>query len=182
MVTPGVAGAMTMMIANTLASTFLFPRAWVGLGLSFLFGLLVLVSDRRLMIKGVFYLINSFVIFCVAQGANNVGVQTTTSSLTSRLSIATSALASPAATNLLLAQAVGTADLQAQYDALSKRYAEVSLALDAARANAAPQTEIDGLAQSLTTLDAQRQQILGQIVTQAAIQHTQKSFFAPWKF
>ena len=46
MLTPGVAGSLTMMITNALTLNFAMPRAWVGLGLSFIFGLLVLVTTR----------------------------------------------------------------------------------------------------------------------------------------
>jgi hypothetical protein len=73
MLTPGVAGSLTMMITNALTLNFAMPRAWVGLGLSFIFGLLVLVTARNLLQKAVFYVLNSLVIFCVAAGANGIG-------------------------------------------------------------------------------------------------------------
>lgn len=73
MLTPGVAGSLTMMITNALTQNFAMPRAWVGLALSFIFGLLVLVATRNLLQKGVFYILNSLVIFCVAIGANGIG-------------------------------------------------------------------------------------------------------------
>ncbi|MEA2885108.1 MAG: hypothetical protein QOH32_4364 [Bradyrhizobium sp.] len=73
MLTPGVAGSLTMMITNALASNFDMPRAWMGLGLSFIFGLLVLVSAKGLIQKTVFYVLNSLVIFCVAVGTNGLG-------------------------------------------------------------------------------------------------------------
>ena len=34
MLTPGVAGSLTMMITNALTQNFAMPRAWVGLALS----------------------------------------------------------------------------------------------------------------------------------------------------
>jgi hypothetical protein len=73
MLTPGVAGSLTMMITNALALNFAMPRAWVGLSLSFVFGLLVLVTSRSVLQKTVFYILNSLVIFCVAAGANGLG-------------------------------------------------------------------------------------------------------------
>src|SRR5690242_9663850 len=73
MLTPGVLGSLTMMITNSLAQNFTMPRAWLGLGLSFLFGLLVLVAARNIIIKIVFYVLNSLVIFCMAAGANGLG-------------------------------------------------------------------------------------------------------------
>jgi hypothetical protein len=72
MLTPGVAGSMTMMITNALALNFDLSRAWTGLVLSFIFGILVLVSAKGLLAKLAFYILNSLVIFCVALGANGV--------------------------------------------------------------------------------------------------------------
>lgn len=77
MLTPGIAGSLTMMITNALTVNFEMSRAWVGLGLSFFFGLLVLVTTRNLLQKGVFYVLNSLVIFCVAAGANGFGAGAT---------------------------------------------------------------------------------------------------------
>ena len=93
MLTPGVAGSLTMMITNALAVNFAMPRAWIGLGLSFLFGLLVLVSTRSMLVKGVFYVLNSLVIFCVAVGANGLGTGT---SQHTGLSLTTTAFAQDA--------------------------------------------------------------------------------------
>jgi len=72
MLTPGVAGAMTMMITNALAQSFELPRAYTGLALSFTIGLLVLVAAKTLIAKLVFYVLNSLVIFCVAAGASGL--------------------------------------------------------------------------------------------------------------
>src|SRR5215813_13052417 len=74
MLTPGAAGALTMMITNALGGAFSVPRATTALLLSFVFGMLVLVSDKRIPVKVVFYVLNSLIIFCVANGANSVGV------------------------------------------------------------------------------------------------------------
>jgi hypothetical protein len=73
MLTPGVLGSLTMMITNALTQHFYMERAWLGLGLSFLFGLLVLVTARSILVRSVFYLMNSLVIFCMAAGANGLG-------------------------------------------------------------------------------------------------------------
>jgi hypothetical protein len=72
MLTPGLAGAMTMMITNALAQSFELPRAYTGLALSFTIGLLVLVGAKTLITKIVFYVLNSLVIFCVAAGASGL--------------------------------------------------------------------------------------------------------------
>lgn len=93
MLTPGVAGSLTMMITNALAVNFAMPRAWIGLGLSFVFGLLVLVSTRNMLVKGVFYVLNSLVIFCVAVGANGLG---TGASQRASVSLTTAAFAQDA--------------------------------------------------------------------------------------
>ena len=77
MLTPGLAGGMTMGITNSLAGQFaLLPPgpAYVGLGLSFLFGLLVWVNqDVSRLKRFVLYVLNSLVIFVVAVGSNTMG-------------------------------------------------------------------------------------------------------------
>ena len=74
MLTPGVAGSMTMMITNVLALNFAMSTAWTALVLSFVFGLLVLAAAKEWLVKAVLYVLNSLVIFCVAMGANGIGV------------------------------------------------------------------------------------------------------------
>ncbi len=77
MLTPGLAGGMTMAITNVVAHQFdlVAPGpAWLGLGLSFLFGLLVWMSQEASQLKRVvLYVLNSLVIFVVAVGSNSVG-------------------------------------------------------------------------------------------------------------
>jgi hypothetical protein len=73
MLTPGLAGALVMMIANGLALNFSVSRAYTGLVLSFVFGLLVLVVDRKWWVRFIYWVINSLIIFCVAFGASGVG-------------------------------------------------------------------------------------------------------------
>jgi hypothetical protein len=99
MLTPGLLGALVMMIANGLALNFSISRAYTGLILSFIFGLLVLVVDRRLWIKLIYWIINSLIIFCVAFGASGVGTGVAGTSL-ARLDFAPIgiALAGPAST------------------------------------------------------------------------------------
>jgi hypothetical protein len=81
MLTPGVAGATAMMITNALGSNFSLSRAWTALLLSFAFGLLAVVANKPVQVKILFYVLNSLVIFCVASGANNIGVKGQTLSL-----------------------------------------------------------------------------------------------------
>ena len=78
MLTSGFAGALVMMITNALALNFGCPRAHAGIGLSFLIGLLVLVSERKLWLRLIYYVLNSLVIFCVALGTNGVGTAAST--------------------------------------------------------------------------------------------------------
>jgi hypothetical protein len=76
MLTPGAAGALTMMFTNALSSNFGLSRPHLGLLLSFLCGLLVLVATNRWWVKSIYYVLNSLVIFCVALGANTIGSAT----------------------------------------------------------------------------------------------------------
>jgi hypothetical protein len=75
MLTPGVAGALVMMIANALAVNFDFSdhgRKYAGLILSFIIGLLVLSATRDIWKRFIFYVLNSLVIFTVAFGSANL--------------------------------------------------------------------------------------------------------------
>jgi hypothetical protein len=79
MLTPGLAGGMTMGITNALAFQFGLDApqpAAIALVLSFLFGLCVFVSAKsniRRGVKALFWVINSLVIFTVAAGSNSIG-------------------------------------------------------------------------------------------------------------
>lgn len=82
MLTPGLAGGMTMGITNALAFQFglLAPGpALIALTLSFLFGLCVFVSSKKSarVVKLLFWVINSLVIFTVAAGSNALGMVAT---------------------------------------------------------------------------------------------------------
>jgi hypothetical protein len=83
MLTPGLAGGMTMGITNALAFQFglIAPGpALIALTLSFLFGLCVFVSSKKSarVVKLLFWVINSLVIFTVAAGSNALGMVATT--------------------------------------------------------------------------------------------------------
>jgi hypothetical protein len=73
MLTPGIAGATAMMITNALGNNFDMSLRWTALILSFVFGLLSIMTNRSLPVKLLFYVLNSLVIFCVASGANTIG-------------------------------------------------------------------------------------------------------------
>ena len=74
MITPGVAGAITMLITNTLHAQFQLPANWTGLAISFLFGLIVFsATDVAILERAAFWIINSLIIFSVALGSNAAG-------------------------------------------------------------------------------------------------------------
>ena len=79
MLTPGIAGGVTMLIANALWVAFSLPPRWTSLALSFLLGLLVFVATTRVPVwqRAVYYLLNSLIIFSVSIGTNYVGVGVT---------------------------------------------------------------------------------------------------------
>jgi hypothetical protein len=79
MVTPGVAGGLTMLIAATLSSQFGLPAKWTGLTVSFLIGFLTALADKELSIvqRGTLCVLNSLIIFSIAVGANTVGTAAT---------------------------------------------------------------------------------------------------------
>jgi hypothetical protein len=74
MLTPGIAGAVAMTIANTLNAQFGFNAAVVALLCSFLIGLLVATAKTvPSWKKYVYYVFNSLVIFTMAVGSNTLG-------------------------------------------------------------------------------------------------------------
>lgn len=79
MLTPGLAGAVTMMITNALANQFEVEPSWTGLIISFICGLLVLVSNVVWWQKAVYYVLNSLIIFCVAAGSSGLASSATES-------------------------------------------------------------------------------------------------------
>jgi hypothetical protein len=79
MLTPGIAGGVTMLIANALWVAFSLPPRWTSLVVSFLVGLLVFVATTRVPVwqRALYYVLNSLIIFSVSIGANYVGVGVT---------------------------------------------------------------------------------------------------------
>jgi len=75
MITPGAAGAFTMVITNTLCQQFAeLPLNFTGLAVSFLFGAVVFGYGASLPARAMYYVINSLIIFVVAVGSSTVGV------------------------------------------------------------------------------------------------------------
>jgi hypothetical protein len=76
MITPGAAGAFTMVITNTLCQQFAqLPLNYTGLAVSFMFGAVVFGYGARLPTRMMYFLINSLIIFVVANGSNAIGVR-----------------------------------------------------------------------------------------------------------
>ena len=74
MMTPGILGGMVTVAGNGLAHLALVDPLYIALVLSFLFGASAIIQSGNVLQKVVFYIMNSFIIFSVALGANNVGV------------------------------------------------------------------------------------------------------------
>ena len=76
MITPGAAGAFTMMITNTLCQQFAeLHLGLTGLLVSFLFGAVVFGYGASVPVRMMYYMINSLIIFTVAMGSNAIGDQ-----------------------------------------------------------------------------------------------------------
>jgi len=76
--TPGIAGGISMVISNTLWMNFGLTPRWSGLVISFLLGLLVLATvEIVLWQKGIYWVLNSLIIFSVGAGTNTVGARAT---------------------------------------------------------------------------------------------------------
>jgi hypothetical protein len=165
MLTPGVAGSLTMMITNALAANFNMPRAWLGLALSFVCGLLVLVAAKSMLQKTVFYVLNSLVIFCVAVGANGLGTG-----------------GAPVQTRALLfgiapayAQAGGTTGASAQ---AIEHCANISATVEAAQKHGASSDQILDLIRPCQSVS---QDLLAKKPANE-INSASGRFFSPWKF
>jgi large-conductance mechanosensitive channel len=78
MITPGAAGAFTMVITNTLCQQFAqLPLNYTGLAVSFMFGAVVFGYGASVMARVIYFLINSLIIFVVAAGSSSVGARIT---------------------------------------------------------------------------------------------------------
>lgn len=74
MLTPGVAGGLTMAITNTLYAQFGMSQKYTGLILSFLFALIVFnATGISRWQRAVYFILNGLIIFSVAVGTNAVG-------------------------------------------------------------------------------------------------------------
>lgn len=70
MLTPGIAGGLTVSISMTLVNAFNLKFTWVSLSVSFLFGLLIVLSFKEsLLLRCLYGILNSLIIFSVSFGA-----------------------------------------------------------------------------------------------------------------
>jgi hypothetical protein len=171
MLTPGIAGSMSMMIGNTLQHQFHISNGWSILVLSFVFGLLVLATNQSLLKRSVYYVLNSLVIFCVAAGAISVSSGGDDKQQAAAFLLIPSAYAQQS-----------TADMQAEYKKLSAQYDELWGRLKAAPAGA----NNTNLLHEIEGVDSKRAAVLRSIEAQTKGQSTntgtERKFFAPLKF
>ena len=105
MMTPGVAGAITMTISNTMWVQFGLQQRWSALALSFAFGALVFAATRiPVWQRAVYYVLNSLIIFSAAAGGNYLGYQVSETTLNASISVPAAYVASwPALTQAVYA-------------------------------------------------------------------------------
>jgi hypothetical protein len=161
MFTPGVLGAFAMMITNALGANFQTPRAWTALALSFGCGLLVLVSAKSRLIKGVFNVLNSLVIFCVASGTNGIGVAQRENATRAGLSISTvaQAFAQPKDEASPPDEKASSEQLLTDYRRLTVDYDALTKKIEAAKSNATPKDAVIEIVNQRDKIDAQRHAI-----------------------
>jgi len=79
MMTPGFAGGLTMLVANSLC--FVFPEMafrYVALALSFLIGFAAVAAvEGQLGMRVVYWVVNSLIIFSMGVGSSNIGANLT---------------------------------------------------------------------------------------------------------
>jgi hypothetical protein len=172
MVTPGVAGSMSMMIGNALHFNFNVPNGWAVLILSFAFGLLVMAKSEPMLKRTVLYVINSLVIFCVAAGTITLGANGASQQTASAFMLIQPAYAQQSA-----------ADLQAEYKQLSVQHDAIWAKITAAPKGA----DNTQLLNDLQQVDRQRTAVVNSIAAAANAKTTivappGKTFFSPLKF
>lgn len=76
MLTPGVAGSMVMLIANTLWVQFMIPQKWSALTLSFLLIIPILMKFSASIFEDLIYFVfNGLIVFALAVNTNFVGTK-----------------------------------------------------------------------------------------------------------
>lgn len=179
MVTPGVAGSLAMMIGNALHFQFGVSNGWSILILSFLIGLLVLANTGSILTRGVLYVVNSLVIFCMAAGAITLSADSAKGADTKKPPEAASSFSlQSAATQQTLA------DLQTEYKNLSAQYDALWKQLKAGR----PGQDTSQLLKQIEAVELKRAAVLRSIQAQTSANTQQaghsgkRKFFAPLTF
>lgn len=170
MVTPGVAGSMSMMFGNALHYNFNIPNGWAVLVLSFVFGLLVLANSEPMLKRAVLYVVNSLVIFCVAAGTVTLG--------------ANGGAKAQANTSLFIQPAYAqstTVELQAEYKQLTAEYDVLWTKLSASPKGA----DVSQLLSDLREVERKRTAVVRSLPREPVKSGSsagEKQFFAPLKF
>jgi hypothetical protein len=74
MLTPGIAGSVVMVIANTLWIEFMLPQKWTALALSFLLIIPILIKFSANIVENVIYFtFNGLIVFALAVNTNFAG-------------------------------------------------------------------------------------------------------------
>ena len=118
MITPGAAGAATMLITNTLCQQFTqLPLNYTGLAISFLFGTMVFGYGASLLSRFIYFVINSLIIFVVAAGSSAVGAHLNRVDAAKTASLSVTQPAGESARTFSLASTDKAADKKADPDA-----------------------------------------------------------------
>ena len=127
MLTPGIAGSITMMVANALWMNFGLPPKYTALVLCLLLGLVVLAELKApLWQKSVYYIINVLIIFSVSVGSNSVGVSTNQIPQTAKKQVAVS-LDLPELSSFFIRSAKADSDIPKQPESSPKKQNSESL-------------------------------------------------------
>lgn len=74
MLTPAVAGALVMLITNTLWIQFGFEQRWIALVLSYLFAFIIVYPyHSKMSLKTIYVILNGLIIFSFAASSNFAG-------------------------------------------------------------------------------------------------------------
>lgn len=74
MLTPGVAGSIVMVIANTLWVEFMLPQKWTALTLSFILIVPILIKfSASVFENAIYFIFNGLIVFALAVNTNYAG-------------------------------------------------------------------------------------------------------------
>ena len=176
MLTPGAAGGVMMLIANTISSYFPeIPFRYSALALSFLIGTMVFQAKNILLFQRcTFWVLNSLLIFAVGVGtsniAHNVTAQSDTTALLEQLSPISRAYADT------------PAELAAENARLKAELMELKRSIEHEQRLTNPSVEVlENTSASDTSSDSEDNPAVEQsgVTTESSTQ-VQKSFFQTW--